>query len=235
MSDFMTRVQAICACRNIARLCNENERVPEDMSGGILERVTSMEKRITQNKQYPNITEGMDNALRNMWNGLRKWDRDDEHIDDIFDDLESVEEELADLDASDGNKPAPKGRETGEKSEELAKKFEGQEGTKSGRIPADKPNEANTPKPAVAIAGPGSMLLAEILRRKEAAIGFVLDEIHKAAITVLDKGLLRSLAIADVLNMTKSDRTQQLIRAAYYIGVLRGVKLLHSKIQNGDG
>lgn len=236
MSDNMTRVQAICACRNILRLCDENEKVPEDMASGIADRTRSMEKRITETTRYPSITEGMDNALRNMWNGLRKWDRDDEFIDDIFDDLDAVEEEVTDLDASGDNKPPPKGRETGEKSEELAKKFGGGEGTKSGRFPADKPNEADTPKPGFSIAGgPDALLKSDILRRKESAVSFVLDEIHKAALTLVDKGSMRSMTIADVLNMTKSDRNQQLIRAAYYIGVLRGVKLLNSKIQNGDG
>lgn len=235
MSDYMTRVQAICACRNIAALCNENERVPGDMASGILERVTSMEKRITENTRYPNITEGMDNALRNMWNGLRKWDRDNEYNDDLFDELDDVASEVADLDASANNKPAPKGRETGDKSEELDKKFGGQAGTKSGRIPADKPNEANKPKPKIEdFQGTHGISPNEVLRRKEAAIGFVLEQIHEAPITVLDKKAIRNMAVSDVLNMTKSDRTQQMLKAAYHIGVLRGVKLLFNKLQNGD-
>ena len=226
----MTRVQAICACRNIARLCNENERVPEDMSSGILDRATSMEKRITENTRYPTITEGMDNALRNMWGGLRKWDRDDEFIDDMFDDLDAVAEEIADLDASGSNKPAPKGRETDDKSEELVKKFGGAEGAKSGRFPADKPNKANEQKSAPT----KDLDVNELLRRKEAAVGFVLEQIHEAPITVIDKKSIRSMAVSDVLNMTKSDRTQQMIKAAYHIGVLRGIKLLYNKMQNGD-
>jgi hypothetical protein len=225
MSDTMTRVQAICACRNITQLCDELDRAPEDMRDGIRDRVQSMEKRITENTRYPNITEGMDNALRNMFNGLRKWDRDEEYNDDLFLDLDDVAEEIADLDASNSNK-APKGRETGETSDELEKKF-AKKGTQSGRIPADKPNEANKPKV-------NELTLNEVLRRKEAAMSFVLDEIYKAPITVLDKNTVRHMAIGDVLNMTKSDRTQQLLRAAYYIGVLRGVGLLHSKLQNGD-
>jgi hypothetical protein len=231
MSDTMTRVQAICACRNIARLCNENERVPDDMSTGILDRATSMEKRLTDNTRYPHITEKMDQALRNMWGGLRKWDRDDEYLDDMFDDLEEVEGEIADLDASAGNKPAPKGREgDDEASKARAQRFQGKE-----------PNVANTPKtqqedpgPAPEGAGPGAILLSDALRRKESAVGFVLEQIHDAPITCMDKKGIRSMAIGDVLGMTKSDRTQQLIRAAYYVGVLRGVGLLHGKLQNGD-
>lgn len=225
MSDTMTRVQAICACRNITQLCDELDRAPEDMRDGIRDRVQSMEKRITENTRYPNITEGMDNALRNMFNGLRKWDRDEEYNDDLFLDLDDVAEEIADLDASSSNK-APKGRETGETSDALEEKF-AKKGTASGRIPADKPNEANKPKA-------NELTLNEVLRRKEAAMSFVLDEIYKAPITVLDKNTVRHMAVGDVLNMTKSDRTQQLLRAAYYIGVLRGVGLLHSKLQNGD-
>lgn len=230
--DTMSRVQAICACRNIIQLCDENDRVPAEMASGIRDRAESMEKRITDNVQYLRITEGMDTALRNMWSGLRKWDRDDQYNDDLFADLFDVANEVADLDDSASNKPVPKGRETGEVSEELAKKYEGKEGTKSERIPADKPNEANKPK-TEDFKGTHGVSPNEVLRRKESAVHFILDEIHKAAITVLDKGLIRSLSISDVLSKTSSDRTQQLIRAAYYIGVLRGIGLLHSKLQNG--
>ena len=109
-------------------------------------------------------------------------------------------------------------------------------GTKSGRIPADKPNEANTPKtqPSPDVTPRvGAITLADALRRKEAAVGFALEQIHDAPITVIDKKAIRNMAISDVLGMTKSDRTQQMIRAAYHIGVLRGIALLNSKLQNG--
>ena len=242
--DTMTRAQAVCACRNILQLCGENPKIPEDMVKEISERAVGMEKHITEKSQYSHVTEKMDSALRNMWTGLRRWDRDEKYTDDLFADLDGVAEELADLDASASNVAAPKGKETGETSDALAKKYGG-EGAKSGRFQGDKPNVANTPKPAEPVAisgpgsllllsGPGSLLLSEILRRKEAAIGFVYNEIHNAAITVINKTSLRMLALGDVLGMTKSDRTQQLIRAAYYVGVLRGVGLLHSKLQNGD-
>jgi hypothetical protein len=75
---------------------------------------------------------------------------------------------------------------------------------------------------------------AEVLRRKESAIGFVLNEIREARFTVVDDAQVRRMAVGDLLGMTKSDRTQQLIRAAYYVGVLRGVKLLHRRLQDDD-
>lgn len=232
MPDTMTRVQAICACRNIARLCNENERVPDDMSTGILDRATSMEKRLTENTRYPNITEKMDQALRNMWGGLRKWDRDDEYLDDMFDDLEEVEGEIADLDASDGNKPAPKGREgEDEASKARAAKYAGRE-PKQDEV--DLEALGTSEEIEAAKEGERRWFLRDALRRKEAAVGFVLEQIHEAPITCMDKKGIRSMAIGDVLGMTKSDRTQQLIRAAYYVGVLRGVGLLHGKLQNGE-
>jgi hypothetical protein len=197
-----------------------------------------MEKRLTENTRYPKVTEKMDTALRNMWNGLKRWDRDNECIDDMFDDLEAVEGEMADLDAS-GENTAPKGRETSDTSNDLMAKHA--DALKSKRFPSGAPNEANKPKAEAPLTrddldrGPGPVIgLAEALRRKEAAVGFVLEQIHEAPITVLDKKTLRNLAVADVLGMTKSDRNQQLIRSAYYIGVLRGIGLLHGKLQD-DG
>jgi hypothetical protein len=220
------------------RLCEELDRAPEDMREGIAERAESMEKSITEKSQYPRLTDRMDNALRNMWSGLKKWDRDDEYLDDLFDGLDDVAEEMADLDASAVN-AAPKGRETGDKSEELAKKYGG--GTATGRLsshepppPKNIPQQSEVPDPRSESAGPGAMLLSDILRRKEAAVGWVLDELRRAPLTIIDHVSVKSMAVADILNKTKSDRTQQLIRAAYYVGVLRGVKLLHSKLQNGD-
>jgi hypothetical protein len=192
-------------------------KAPDDFKTGLSSRAESMEKGITEKSQFSHVTDKMDAALRNMWTGLRRWDRDEQHNDDLFADLEEVSAELADLDASASNVTPPKGRETDEKSEELAKKYH------------SNSNEAPTPTPSAP-----ALLLAEVLRRKESAINFVLNEIREAAITVMDKALVRSLALADVIGMTKSDRTQQLIRAAYYVGVLRGVKLLHSKLQDGE-
>lgn len=255
MPDTMTRVQAICACRNIARLAEEITRAPEDFREGLQERAASMEERLIANTRYPRVTEKMDAALRNMWQGLKRWDRDSEYADDLFEDLEEVEGEIADLDASGENKPPPKGREGNDEAAKAraAKLAAAGIGVTTGRIPCDKPNEANKPKrlpedsfakdvedavtkpPAYAIRGPGSVFLADILRRKEEAIGFVLAQIFEAPITVVNKKTLRNLAVADVLAMTKSDRNQQLIRAAYYIGVLRGIGLLHGKIQEDDG
>ena len=57
--------------------------------------------------------------------------------------------------------------------------------------------------------------LTELLRRKEAAVGFVLEQVHEAPITVIDKKSIRSMAICDVLNMTKSDRTQQMLNPGF--------------------
>lgn len=231
----MSRVQAICACRNIVQLCEENDRIPEDMSSGVSKRAEDMEKYITNNAQYPFITNKMDSALHNMWRGLCKWDKDDQFNTDIFADLEGVQEEIDDFDGSGSNKPPPKGRETGEVSDELAKKYAGTQ--RSGRVSADKPNEANTPRAASTpppTTPTSSLTLSEVLRRKENAMSFVFNEILNAGITVVEKSLIKSLSIADVLVLTKSDRTQQLLKTAYYVGMLRGVKLLNSQLQKSD-
>ena len=109
MPDTMTRIQAICACRNIQQLAEDLGNAPEDFRSSLRERAASMEQGITDNTRYARVTEKMDSALRNMWNGLKRWDRDEEYIDDLFEDLEEVEKEIADLDAAP--KEAPKGRE----------------------------------------------------------------------------------------------------------------------------
>lgn len=207
MAETMTRAQAICACRNIRNLAEANKRVPETMAVGIIERTESMEDSITENSQYTSITERMDSALHNMWAGLRKWDRDNKYADDLFEDLESVEGEIADLDASGGNKPPPKGRES--EDDEAAKK-----------------RAAALAKTAPTAASPTTAAL----RGKEKCVGEVLSQIASAGITVIDKEKIRHHSIGDILGMTKSDRTQQLIKAAYFVGVLRGVSALYGQL-----
>lgn len=208
MADTMTRAQAVCACRNIIALAEVTDNAPDEFTGGVQERAASMEMGMISKPQYPRVTENMDRAIRNMWAGLRKWDRDEKHDGDLFDDLSSVEAELADLDASANNVPLPKGREDTSQHAAL-----------TGAPPAANVGVANDATAA--------------LRRKEALVSRIYETIDTAPISVVDKKNLRGMNLSDVLRLTKGDRTRQLLHAAYYVGVLRGVWLLNGALR-GD-
>jgi hypothetical protein len=99
MPNTMSREDAICACDNILDLVEcMDDKLPDQYAASVADRYRDMRKFIKEKWRSEYITEKMDNAIRNTWEGLRKWDRKEEFNDDLFYGLGEVREEVADAD-----------------------------------------------------------------------------------------------------------------------------------------
>lgn len=87
----MSKRDAICACRNIIELVGDlQERLPDQYADSVENKITSMCEFIETKWASEYITAKMDSAICNTWEGLRKWDRNDEYNDDLFAGLANV-------------------------------------------------------------------------------------------------------------------------------------------------
>lgn len=101
MPNTMSREDAVCACDNILDLVEcMDDRLPDQYAASVADRTRDMRKFIKEEWRSDNITEKMDNYLRNTWAGLRKWDRKNEHNDDLFYGLGEARAEVEDADAA---------------------------------------------------------------------------------------------------------------------------------------
>jgi len=113
MPNTMTREEAVCACDNILDLVEcMDERLPDQYANSVADRTRDMRAFIKDKWRSDHITEKMDNYLRNTWGGLRRWDREDEHNDDLFYGLGEAREEIEDADEA-GDTAAGRGGPVG--------------------------------------------------------------------------------------------------------------------------
>lgn len=237
MSNNMTRAEAICACINIIDLAAElSEIIPYDFYTRAHDFATSLSARVQDSPQYPNVTESMDRAIRNYWNGLRKWDHKDEYSDDLFQGFTQVVEELVEVLAPPENGPVvtPKGREAPEAPPVLSEK---QQAVLSSKLPPKPPPAPEKPRvddtmpewmkteKEKGAAAPG-FRLEDILKAKENAVSKVLSRARGSNLRVVPSEEIRMANVEVTLSHTKSDRTRQLIMAAYYQGQIVGINLL---------
>ena len=235
MREPMTRAEAVCACRNIRDLCEDLVRAPESYRESLSSKAADMEAGIISRDQYDRVTENMDRALRNMWSGLRKWDREGAYNDNLFDDLAAVEADLEDLRASQ----SVRGRERDENilSPEMRARVAeinagappanareallagAQESQSAGETPTGPLGAFNALSPVAVRA-----LCAEVERDID-------SDIHGKGLSILAPKALKYADMATLLSMTKSDRTQQLMKAAHLLGQKEGARRVQQKVK----
>lgn len=245
----MTRAEAICACENILSLLDSvresNAKFPDSFGDPIEEKTTSMRDYIHSKPQYPHITERMDAALRGMWNGVKKWDRNDEFNDNLLDGLDDVLRSLKNT--GDETEPAllPESTpiETGDVSPQLSEEQRAvleQIGTATLASQGTHAVLASQAAESVAEAEKAVKAAQIILQRaspeaaarcKEEAIATVWNQLHGRHVTVVDEDDVKYGRLDAILKMTTSDRTRQLIIAAFYAGKVAGVNLLYEELQ----
>ena len=258
MSNYMTRAEAICACNNIVDLAEEmSERLPDNYYTRTHEFASGLRKNVRAKPQYPNVTENMDGALRRSWAGLKKWDRDGEHNDELFFGLTDVVEELlsAEREAEEAKAAAPplKGREAspevGITPEQQRRLTAAAKATMAPPPPAKEktPVDDSMPdwmkteaekKKAAAQArsssernGAAAFRLEDLLCAKENAVSIVLSRAHGKNLRVVAVEELKLGNIERIMSKTKSDRTHQLIWAAYYAGQITGATLVTDEVR----
>jgi hypothetical protein len=237
----MTRAEGVCACINILDLAESmSERLPDQYFSSLSNKAGSMKTFIKDEWRSTNITEKMDAALRNMWAGLRRWDRQDEHNSDLFDGLPDVIDDFATeaayehggLDQAEGE-DTPRGLEEGPEPELSPEQSAALQARSQAAAAQQKPKEKalplsttdQRPEPSV------SQVQTSLANAKENAISVILTQIEGRRLKVVRVEEIKYGRIEDVMKKTTSDRTHQLILAAFYAGKRAGVSLLDEEFR----
>lgn len=251
----MTKAEAVCACNNILQLVEDldellSEKGREDYAGSINKKMTDMRQFILSQWRGERITDKMDAAIRNTWSGLRKWDHEDAYNTELFDGLNDTILELQE------NAPAPssEGDEEPRDVRTSEKKQKGREMTddEMPAVPADAvPDRVLAPRPqtpsvpsvdrgsrapepksqatsATFTSPNGSGLIDRelVAKAREKALGLVRRQVEEKSIRIVETNVIAHGDLAHLLNQTSSDRTKQLILAAFYAGKMTGIQAL---------
>lgn len=255
----MSRAEAICACNNIVELVEQmDDKLPDTFSSSVDDKAKSMLDYILKSPQYPRVTDKMDQALRNMWGGLQKWNRNGDFNDNLFDGVEGVIKELQSVqstyDKAEGgeessNDAEDSGGDTGAAAplglEEMSDDPQ-YAGVASSRFPANAPNQVSSPKVNVVrgedvkkvLSQPVNITglpLEDIIKVREELISRALNQVHEKHISAIDTKGIRHGIMNDILKATKSDRTTQLLWAAYFAGKISGLLQLGEELSTEAG
>lgn len=233
---MLTKAEAICACTNIIDLAEElDERLPDSYSRSVHDKISDMRQFITDKWRGDNVTEKMDAAIRNTWAGLRKWDRDDQYNDNLFYGLEDVEVTVT---PPPETVKVPEEATPVEISEEDQAKLDAMS-EKSRQKQKTTPKKELEKKPEKASAPPAGISATELSRAREACLDSLRNQhLHaikerksmgKAVLFTVDD--LKHGNLYHVLSKTSSDRSQQLIHAAYLVGQIAGINSLHEELK----
>lgn len=234
-----------------------NDKFPNNYHESVLNQCTSMRERIKKNAQYAHITENMDGWFRKTWAGLCKWDHDDEFNDELFAGLSDVILELqqeaeASGEPTEPSKKTQKGRES--TNDEMSKELDGlvtpetQERAKAAQKAAA--NETSTVHAVEGLVADGKSVGTDnrafadqvkettvarfkesVVRLREERISVVLSQVVAKNIRLVDKSIIHHCDIEHILKKTSSDRTQQLIMAAFLAGKIAGIHDLSSELK----
>jgi hypothetical protein len=232
----MTRAEGICACTNIIELAEElSEVLPDKYASDVSGKAADIRKTLRERKQFAHLTEGQDRALRNIWGGLRRWDHGNEANDDLFWGLQDVLDELADdaeaaEEASASTAKAPsmdEGMNLPEITPEAEARFAQRQAAYEARqarkeAPGGGEGDPEPPKPRKTPVQRVGAQVEDIARERENVITTALQRFHADGIRVVDSKVVQHGDILAILKKTTSDRTRQLIRAAYHAGTVRG-------------
>jgi len=238
----MTRVEGICACENIVSLIetlldhlNENSREKfQNFGESVAQKVTNIQTTLEENSRWANASDDQERALRNMWRGVKGWDRKNEFNEDLFDDLSQVVARLKKSDAEEGvvTSAPEEDLESDEMLDEEQKALLEKLSTRETTLNANA-------KSAISHAEDAAKLAKELIEKfspatfskaKSAAISTVLRQFAEQHIKVVDRDAVNSGILDYIVGKTSSIRTQELIKAAYFSGKVAGVKLLYSEL-----
>ena len=250
----MTRAEAVCACTNIIEAVEAlDEILPANYSSSVHDKMQSMKEYITKTPQYPNVTQKMDISIRNTWAGLQKWNRKGEANKELFyglaDTIEALVHPVTATDEGDGNDSGEKvGEEDQEPPERDLPPVEGLEDGSFGAailagvsspMTMPKPKPVSTPTPSKFMDPPAGYMQPRpvndlpptrawvqerISRARENIIAVALARFHEKGIRVIDIAKVKYGDLSAIMKMSSSDRTQQLLEAAWLSGYISGAK-----------
>lgn len=240
----MTRAEAICACTNILDLVEcLDEKLPDQYARSVSDKMTDMRRFIKDEWRGANVSQKMDRAIRNTWEGLRRWDHDNEQNDELFYGLADAREEAGEYDGD----PVEEAKASGKRGVESDVDLSGLSQAELDKLDAmrkraldaaaAKPKQDEPPpsqkKEQKAFPQAGNILTAQdILREREQVISTVRNQFHEKGIRVLEVDAIKHGDIVNVLRKTSSDRTKQLLEAAYCAGKISGAYLLAEQLKD---
>jgi hypothetical protein len=242
----MTRAEAICACTNILDLVEcFNDRLPDQYARSVSDKMTSMRSFIKNEWRGSNVSEKMDRAIRNTWDGLRKWDRKNEQNDELFYGLADAREEAGEYDADPVEEAKQSGKRgveadvdlSGLSADELAKLEEMQQASQAhvGHPITGIPDADDAKDPPITKAQidakSNALTAQDLLKEREQVISTVRNQFHEKGIRVLAVDDIKHGDIVAILKKTASDRTKQLIEAAYCAGKITGAYMLSEELK----
>lgn len=243
----MTRAEAICACTNIIDLAEcLDETLPAQYSRSVHDKIASMKNFIKDEWRGANITEKMDRAIRNTWDGLRRWDRQGQQNDELFYGLADIDAEPTPVETPTKRDPLEEAKKKGKRGvetgidlgdlskEELDKLEEIRQRSLEAAVDqaavADKTNATRTETPS-AKRREKSITAEEVLRQREQTISVVRKQFHEKRIRVIDIDAIKHGDLTAILKKTSSDRTKQLLEAAFCAGKITGAYLLAEELK----
>ena len=244
----MSRAEAICACNNIVELVEQmDDKLPDTFSSSVDDRAKSMLDYIMKCPQYPRVTDKMDQALRNMWGGLQKWNRNGDFNDNLFDGVEAIAKDLqgvqATYDKAEGgeessNDTADDGLATREPSvgiEDFDLSEDPRYVDKKPMINVIKGEDVKKVLSQPVNITKTGLPLEDIIKVREELISRALNQVHEKHISAIDTKGIRHGIMNDILKATKSDRTTQLLWAAYFAGKISGLLQLGEELSTEAG
>lgn len=247
----MTRAEAICACTNTIDAVEAlDEILPANYSSSVHDKMQSMKEYITKTPQYPNVTQKMDISIRNTWAGLQKWNRKGQANKELFYGLSDVIDALTHPD----NEPDESSEEDQEPPDESLPPVEGLEDDAFSQVmlaglpktPAvrEVAKRRGMPVTTVSSAAPASQpqpmndlpptrgwVQERIIKARENIIAMVLQRFHDKAVRVISVDKVKHGDLSPIIKMSASDRTQQLLEAAWMAGYISGAKGMTEELE----
>jgi hypothetical protein len=247
----MTVAEYICACRNIVALVDyalENDcPLPENYVVTLREYERRGEN-VAETWRGQHVTDAMADGIRARWAGLQKWDKYGKYgfNNDMFEGLGDVIVELQDGGArasaqADAPDPASSdaatrdGGGSGDASGASGTVSQGLEEFGDAVVVSAAPPVASVSAAPPVPSAPGrsdAELLESIARMREECRSVILQQIYDKHITVVRMDDFKYGKITEVLAATTSDRTHQLIQAAYHAGKVQGIVMLAESLSH---
>jgi hypothetical protein len=256
----MTRAEAVCACTNIIEAVEAlDDILPANYSTSVHDKMQSMREYIKGTPQYPNVTQKMDISIRNTWAGLQKWNRKGAANKELFYGLSDVIDALNGVPAAVENEPCSEPIDEGSDAPPAADlpPVEGVEDDSfSAAMLAGMSSPLKMPKPRpISVAAPApskfmdppagymqprptndlpptrAWVQERISKARENIIAVALGRFHEKGIRVIDIAKVKHGDLSAIMKMSSSDRTQQLLEAAWLSGYISGAKCTAEELE----
>lgn len=215
-----SRAEAVCACNNITDLVEVLiKTLPETYATSVTEKAESIRQTLLDKPEFDPVTDNMTNALRNIWNGLRRWDHNGSGITNILENLQEVLVELGDPSVSRGKRHF---------KEDIAPEDLGyRTPIQQAPVALQKPSKQITP---VSPPADANAVLETLGKVRENVLSVIRDQVYHAHFKTLVFEDVKFGHIERVVGRTKSARTQELIMGGYFAGKVAGLAMLDAYI-----